>query len=186
MNNNKKKKPEFGDAATSEREPMPITCHPVWLDPDETSLRINPSGMLEGNIGGRETVDLSARAAFPFTMPDAFIELRTHEKEYIGFIRDVNQLSPQSREAVRKAVADQHFVPLIKRIRSIKGSHHCYTWKVSTDRGDAGFTTAGRRQNVEEIGGDEYIVTDSTGNRFRIPSTPNLDARSLAQLRKIL
>ena len=80
----------------------------------------------------------------------------------------------------------QHFVPLIRRVLSITGRHHMYTWRVVTDRGEVEFHIRGRRQNLEEIGGEEHIVTDTDGNRYRIPKVPDLDARSLVQLQKVL
>jgi len=156
------------------------------LPPAEVALRLDESGHLEGTLGGEPVGDLRARATLPFKMPGQFIELRNDKKELIGFIRSLDELDPDSRAAVAKALGLQHFVPRIQRILSIKGRHHLYTWRVVTDRGQTEFTTRGRRQNIEEISADEHIVTDTDGNRYRIPRVPDLDAKSLLHLRKVL
>ena len=158
-----------------------------FLDPLMVRLTLDSSGHLEGSVGGAEQLTgLRAKAAFPFQLPGQFIELRDDKGEIVGFIRRVDELPAQSREAVEKALRLQHFVPFIKRVISIKGKAGMYTWQVVTDRGETEFTTRGRRQNIEEISGDEHLVTDSEGNRYRIPRVPELDARSLMHLHKIL
>ena len=157
------------------------------LDPARVKLRLDESGHLEGTIeGGEPLADLRARAAFPFTRPGEYIELRTAKDDSLGFIRRLDELDPDSRAAVAKAVQLQHFVPRVQRVLSIKDKHHLFTWHVVTDRGETTFITRGRRQNVEETSNDEYIVTDTEGSRYRIPRIPDLDAKSLVHLRKVL
>lgn len=161
---------------------MTVPC----LDPARLSLRLDECGMLEGTVEGAQVVELQARAAFPFSLPTEFIELRSRDDKLVGFIRKLELLDSISRAAVEKAVRLHHFVPRILRVQSIKGKHGLYIWRVLTDRGAGEFTTRGRRQNIEEVTGDEQIVTDIDGNRFRIPKIPDLDARSLMHLRRVL
>ena len=156
------------------------------LDPAQVELRLDSRGWLEGSIEGREQKDVRARAVFPYTLPGEYIELRCDGGDLIGFIRRIEELDPLVRKAVRESMRFQHFVPLIRRVLSVKGHHHMYTWRVVTDRGEVEFHIRGRRQNLEEIGGEEHIITDTDGNRYRIPRVPDLDARSLLQLQKVL
>lgn len=89
-------------------------------------------------------------------------------------------------DALRESVRLGHFVPYVQCILSVKGTQHLYTWKVVTDRGRSEFHIRGRRQNLEEIGGDEHMVTDTEGVRYRIPKTPDLHPKSVVQLRQVL
>ena len=164
----------------------PIDTELTFLDPTAVSLRLDDCGFLEGTVDGKETKDIRARAAFPFSRPDEYFELTDADKKVIGFVRHLDELDESTRAALRETARLQHFVPLITRIRSISGEHHVYCWNVATDRGPVEFHIQGRRQNIEEVSGDEYIVTATDGNRYRIPSIPNLDARSLLHLRKVL
>jgi hypothetical protein len=158
-----------------------------FLDPAKVRLRLDSSGYLEGTADGtQQLAELRARAAFPFTLPDQFIELRNSKGELLGFVRRLDELDAGSGEAIGKAARLQHFTPLVRRILSVRGKRGLFIWRVVTDRGEAEFSTRGRRQNIEEIAGDEYIVTDIDGNRYRIPRVPELDARSLLHLRKVL
>lgn len=157
-----------------------------FIAPQELRVALDAFGALSGSLGGRELKNIRARAAFPFSAPDEFIELREETGELLGFVRHVSELDPGSAAAVSAAAKLGRLVPKIKRIFSIRGSGRMRTWRVETDRGKTEFQVRGRRWNVEEIGGGEHIVTDTEGNRFRIPAVPELDARSLMQLRKVL
>ena len=141
-----------------------------FVAPDKTRLRLNSSGHLDGTVDGVEQLtELRARAAFPFRQPDEFIELRKEKNDLVGFIRRMSELDAESRVAVEHALRLQHFVPVIRQILSIQGKYGLFVWKAVTDRGAAEFATRGRRQHVEEVSLEEYIVTDTEGNRYRIP-----------------
>ena len=129
---------------------------------------------------------MRARALFPFSRPGEYIELSNDSGDLIGFIRTLAELRPEVADAIRESVRLGHFVPYVQRILSVKGTQHLYTWNVITDRGRSEFHIRGRRQNLEEIGGDEHMVTDTEGVRYRIPKIPDLDPRSVTQLRKVL
>lgn len=165
---------------------MSDTSQLRFLDGARIDLRLDASGCLEGTIEGQGHTSVGARALFPFSLPSEYVELRGQGGDLIGFVRRLDQLSPDVADAVGKSLRLRHFVPLVTRILAIKGRHHMYAWRVVTDRGEVEFHIRGRRQNLEEIGGDEHIVTDTDGNRYRVPRIPDLDARSLAQLRKVL
>lgn len=157
-----------------------------FLAPATVDLHLDSCGLLEGKVEGADESSLLARALFPFSRPCKYVELRREDDELVGFIQNLAELPDAVREALEKAIHLRHFVPEIRRIIAIDGRHHMYTWRVVTDRGEAEFHIRGRRQHVEEIGGNGYVVTDNDGNRYRIPPVTQLDARSLLQLRKIL
>jgi hypothetical protein len=157
-----------------------------FLLPGEVDLRLDESGSLEGAVAGAEHRGVHVRELFPYSRPGRYIEVRDEERNLLGFIRDLDDLQTRVAQAIRTSLRLNHFVPLVQQIRSISGRHHMFTWKVLTDRGEAEFHIRGRRQNMEEIGGDEYMVTDTEGNRYRIPSITQLDPKSLVQLRKVL
>ena len=156
------------------------------LDPKAVRLRLDASGFLEGSVAGAPVEEVRARPAFPFSHPDLFIELRAPEPGLLGIVERLADLEPDCRRAVEAALRLQRFTPVIRRILSIRGHHHLYSWRVVTDRGEIAFQTRGRRQNIEEVSGDEYVVTDTDGNRYRVPRISELDARSLVHLRKVL
>jgi len=157
-----------------------------FLRDDQIDLRLDDSGYLEGTIEGNEYTGVRVRALFPFSRPGEYVEVRDQAGDLIGFIRLLDRLAPQVAADVRTSMRLSHFVPLVRRILSINGRHHMYTWKVVTDRGEAEFHIRGRRQNLEEIGGGEHMVTDTDGNRYRIPAITDLDPKSLVELRKVL
>lgn len=157
-----------------------------YIEPATLRVRLDSRGRLEGEINGVEVKNVRARAAFPFTRPDCFIELRSEAGDLLGFIRSLGGVEPESAAAAAASARLGRFVPRIVRVLSIKGRGQMRRWSVETDRGGAEFSVRGRRQNMEEAAGGEHIVTDTEGNRYRIPAVPELDARSLFQLRKVL
>ena len=162
------------------------TAQLQFLRAGEIDLHLDASGHLEGVIGGERASGVQARALFPFSRPGEYIELRGDSGDLIGFVHTLAELRPEVADAIRESVRLGHFVPYVQRILSVKGTQHLYTWNVITDRGRAEFHIRGRRQNLEEIGGDEHMVTDTEGVRYRIPKVPDLDPKSVSQLRKVL
>ena len=93
----------------------------TFLEPMTVRLKPDASGHLEGTVAGAEVKELRARAAYPFSHKDEFIELRDKDGAHVGMIRQLGELDEESRVAIEQAVSLQHFVPLVKRVISVRG-----------------------------------------------------------------
>ena len=99
-----------------------------------------------------------------------------------GVIRSSSELDAESRRVVEEELNRRYFMPIIRRIRKVVERFGVVEWHVDTERGPCQFTTRDLRENVLRLGAARYIISDVDENRYEIPDTSRLDAKSLASL----
>lgn len=124
--------------------------------------------------------------AFPLYIPNRYIGFRDGADKDIGLVKDMSELSPESRKLVEEELQKRYFTPIILIIKSIQEKFGYTEWIVTTDKGERRFMTKGVHDNIAEVGMERLMVTDADGNRYEIPDVEKLDVRSLNLLNQII
>ena len=75
---------------------------------------------------------------FPFTDADKFLSIREHgngERE-IGIIEDIDAMTKETQEILRRQLRLSYFTPVIEKIYSIKDEYGFAYFHVMTDKGE--------------------------------------------------
>jgi hypothetical protein len=118
---------------------------------------------------------------FPLSDPEGYILLLDHEEKEVTLIRNMKELDPASRQALRQELETAYIVPEVLCIESIEEEFGVLHFVAVTDRGPHRFDVRGRGE-IQFVRPGYYIIRDIDGNRFEIPNLFALDARSLALL----
>ena len=121
---------------------------------------------------------LEARSLFPLSDPDHYVSLLNDEKE-VAIIRDLAELDESSAKAVKDCLAEYYLIPQIKRVYSIKDQYGTLVWTCETDRGKVTFRIKDRHNDIKFFHQtNRLLVRDSNDNRYEIPDTEALDAKT--------
>lgn len=131
---------------------------------------------------GRTFEMLEPRRLFPVNMLDKYITLLDSEGKEIAIIRDLAELSYESREVICASLNDYYLVPHIQRIISISEKHGTIHWIVETERGIKEFDVRNRNHDVKVYYDGRVRVRDSDDNRYIINDYKKLDRHSKNQL----
>jgi Domain of unknown function (DUF1854). len=88
----------------------------VWLDPKQLRF-FKEKGILRLTIGEERSYwKVQVYRCFPLTDPNRYISVRDAMNREIGLIRDLSELSQDSRKVVEEELERRYLVPVITRI----------------------------------------------------------------------
>ncbi|MBQ9087067.1 MAG: DUF1854 domain-containing protein [Clostridia bacterium] len=123
--------------------------------------------------------DLEPRMLFPFTNHTMFITLLNREEKELGFVRDLEELDRDSRQALEECFREYYMVPKILRLLECEDKFGSLKWKVETDHGIVTFRIRNRHSDIKHLYGTKrVIIRDSNDNRYEIPDYTAMDAHS--------
>ena len=135
----------------------------------------------------RSYVTVKPTWAAPLSHPHRYLSLMNGKGEEIDTIVDPDkELTPDSLRAVREEIAKRYLTAIIGSIISAKGEFGATYWHVESDRGERDFVTQSLQENAQWLSPTHLLLIDVDGNRFEIPNTEGLDARSRLILETIL
>lgn len=132
--------------------------------------------------GGEKECGLTPKRLFPVTGEDRYISLLDEEGKESAIIRNINNLMPDSRQAVEEALGEYYFIPEITRIVEVKDSFGQLKFEVETDKGRVKFEVKNRHYDIKKVYGDRVLIRDKNDNRYEIPDYTKLDTKSIKQL----
>jgi hypothetical protein len=142
----------------------------------------NENNLVDLRLDGGESYEgLEPRRLFPVRMADKFITLLSEEGE-VAVIRDLSELSPESRAVIRASLDDYYLVPTITRIISAADKYGTLRWTVETDRGIRSFDIRNQNHDIRISKDGKVRVRDADDNRYVIPDYKKLDPHSRAKL----
>jgi hypothetical protein len=127
---------------------------------------------------GRRFDGVEPRRLFPVSRADKYIALLDGEGIEVAQIRDMSDLDPDSRAAVKRSLEDYYLVPNIIRIVAVSEKYGTLRWTVETDRGNRSFEIRNRFHDIKVYPDGRVRVRDSDDNRYTIKDYKELDARS--------
>ena len=155
------------------------------LEPSTLSLRVDERGRVFARRSEGEEVQVIARRAFPWTMADAFISLRTTKGRELAMLETLDVVPDAARETIRTALNVATFIPRITAVRRVSLEHGFQSWDVTTEAGDTNLRVQ-EREDVRFFSDARLGIKDANGNVYEIADVHALDAHSRRELSKIM
>lgn len=124
--------------------------------------------------------------AFPLTAPQEALSIVGPDGREVAFIAHLELLDARLRSALKTALDERSFMPVITRIRSVSSYATPSTWQVETDRGSTALVLKGEEDIRRLPGGRRLLITSGHGMVFDIPDSSQLDRVSRRILERFL
>src|SRR3990170_713015 len=115
----------------------------VYLDPPKLRFSYVGETLTLSMDDGTFLPHVTLRRCFPLSKGDIMILVRRPQGEdehtEIGVIADISQLDEESQETVKRELRLHYFVPVIRKVVSIREEFGFLYWLVDTDRGTKEF-----------------------------------------------
>ena len=132
---------------------------------------------------GEVIAALEPKKLFPYTDPDHYITLLEEAKNEKAVIKDISELSEESREAIEACFKEIYMIPNITKVYLRTAKAGALTLKVDTDRGGPiTFRIRNSNSDIKMLSDVRMVIRDSDDNRYEIPDVTKLDKKSLHQL----
>ena len=139
-------------------------------------LELGPDGRLRVTTGW-ETKAVVVRRCFPWSEPGKYISLRDEDQEEVALIKDVAELTPESRSALELAMAEAGFVFEVTRVIDVDEEVEIRHWQVDTRQGKRSFQT--RLDDwPRALPGGGFLIRDVAGDLYRLPEPGTMDKNS--------
>ena len=156
-------------------------------DPGTLRLFYQPAGTVRLTVG--ETHSYSTVKLFqsaPLSRPRQYISLQSGKSEEILMVRQLDDLSPESREVAEEELRRRYLTARVEKVTEVRTEFGITYWHVETDKGTRDFVIQSLSESCLYLSDNHILLTDSDGNRFEIADHAALDATSRAQLDSVL
>ena len=134
---------------------------------------------------GAEHPGIDPIRCFPLTDPDHVIALLDPEGKEVICLPSLEVLNPESREFIRRELAERDFVPVIQKIMTTSAPYPPCIWNVETDRGKTSFHLESE-DDIRSLGKSGIVIADSNGIRYKILDISKLDSTSRRIVRQVV
>ena len=161
----------------------------VYMDPKGVCFEYIGENLTLTLADGTYYPRVTLRRCFPLSAKRTNIIVRApqpdNQLEYeIGIIADLEELRPDSQEAVLRELQLHYFVPTIQRILTIREEFGFLYWQVETDRGEKEFVMRDSViGSVRQISPNRWLIIDINQTRYEVRDITVLDSRSQELLR---
>jgi len=128
---------------------------------------------------GGKVEGLQPHRLFPVSGLTRYIGLMDAEGNSVCVINNLDDLMPESREAIKNALNEYYMIPKITKILDWKEKHGYHVWVVETTHGNVSIEIADSNNHVKRLFDDRVLIKDGSDNRYEIPDLKKLDGRSL-------
>lgn len=131
---------------------------------------------------GEQICRLEPRRLFPVSSADKYITLLDEDGDEVAIIKELSEISAESRLVIIHSLDDYYLVPRIIKIISTGEKYGTLRWTVETDRGIKSFDIRNRNHDIKVFKDGRVRVRDSDDNRYTIENYHELDPHSKARL----
>ena len=156
--------------------PDPNDIH--FLDCASLSFRRSGSQIEILTDGKDDWLEVTFARLFPFSDPEGWVSVIDKDGKELGLIRDLGDLSSESRELIRGELERRYVMPRIRQVLSCRDRADMIEWKVETDRGPTTFLTRSLRDQAEHPSPNRLVIKDVDDNRYDIPNVMSLPTQS--------
>lgn len=152
----------------------------IFIENDNAKIHLRDDFYLDLELyTGEKFEKLTPRRLFPVSGAEKYITLIKDRAE-VAVIRNINNLMPESRKAVEKALNEHYFIPKIEEI--IKANEKGGVLKITarTDRGICEFDVVDFYRSINVLFDRRVLIRDTNDNRYEIPDLDKIDYRSIA------
>ncbi len=155
-----------------------------YIDGPEVKLTVNDKIFIDAEFYGSEEklTGLEPHRLFPISGLDKYISLLDSEGNEVAIIRNIDNLLPESKEALRSALDEYYMIPRITRFIKRYEKFSIWMWTVETDKGIYTFEIRNSLTAIKTLYDGRILIKDGSDNRYEIPDLYKLDKRSIKML----
>lgn len=127
---------------------------------------------------GDKFTEVELHRMFPITGLDKYIALMDSEGNEIAVIRNVDDLSPDSRKVVKNCLKEYYMMPRITQFIEMSERFKIWMWTAETDKGTCTFEIRNHLTAIKPLYDGRVLIKDANDNRYEIPDVNKLDKRS--------
>lgn len=132
-------------------------------------------------VVGSEEHSVWVRRCFPWSKPTRYISLCDSEESEVALVRELGELSSESRLVLEQALVEAGFVLKIVRVLDVDEEVEIRNWRVETEQGPRSFQT--RLDDwPRQMPGGGILIRDVAGDLYHVADPRELDGKSRALL----
>ena len=166
-------------------EAAPITDIGL-LDPKKCEFYVNANGFTALRMGERDVKRVKLARTQPYSAPFSYICVFDSEDNEIGIIKEVDELSEQSAELVKKELENRYYCPQVTQIISIKEKLGYFYFDVMIGGHKKIFAVKDISRNIKQLDENRIIIFDVDGNRYYIADIWSIDKNSRRKIEPYL
>jgi hypothetical protein len=157
------------------------------MNPTDLNLFYEPKDRIRLTIGeDRSYMTVKPVWSAPLSQPGKYLSLLNAKGDEIVMVKEPQDLPASSWEVVQEELHRRYLTAEVHRITHAKVEFGATYWSVITNRGERDFVTQSLQENALWLSEHHLMLIDVDGNRFDIPNTQALDARSREYIHAIL
>ena len=125
---------------------------------------------------------LEPRRLFPRSGGNRYVALLDEDGEQVAVIRNADNLMPESKEALERALDEYYMIPRITRFIKMTEKFKIWMWTAETDKGVITFEIRNHIASVKPLYDGRVLIKDANDNRYEIPDYRHLDKNSQKML----
>lgn len=151
-----------------------------YIDGPEIKITENDGIFIDAEFygTGEKLTELEVHRLFPKSGGNRYLVLLDGDGEQRAIIRNADNLLPESKEIVLKALDEYYLMPKITRITKMTEKFLIWMWSVETDRGPITFEIRNHIASVKPLYDGRVLIKDANDNRYEIPDYRKLDMKS--------
>ena len=156
-----------------------------FLSRDSAQFTETAGGFLSLTWQGKTWERVQVVRTFPFSHKNSFLSVRecTETAKEIGMIRELSEeFPPETVSLIERNLSQRYFMPVIKKIYSIKDRSGYLYFQVETEKGRQEFTVRNNTSAIIPFTETRLFITDVDNNRYEIPDTSKLTPKELNKL----
>jgi len=156
---------------------------PRYIDGSEIKLEVRDRIFLDAEFfSGEKYENLQPYRLFPISGLSRYISLMDEKGNSICIISNIDDLIPESKEALWSVLNERYLVPKITRILNWKEKRRRRIWTAETTHGKVEIEIVDSSNNVKRLFDDRVLIKDSSDNRYEIQDLKKLDGHSLRRI----
>jgi len=156
---------------------------PRYINENEIKLNIRDRFFLDAEfLNGEKYEALEPYRLFPLSNINRYVSLMDENGNAVCVIGNLDDLSPDSREALKSALNERYLIPKITKVLNWKGKHRRRNWTIETGNGNTEIEIVDVNNNIKRLLDDRVLIKDSSDNRYEIPDLNKLDSSSLRRI----
>ncbi len=152
---------------------------PRYIEGPEIRLTENDKIFVDAEFySGEKFTELELHRMFPITGLNRYIALMDSEGNEIAVIRNIDDLTPDSRKVVKNCLNEYYMMPRITRFIEMSEKFKIWMWTAETDKGTCTFEIRNHLTAIKPLYDGRVLIKDANDNRYEIPDVNKLDKRS--------
>lgn len=151
-----------------------------YIDGPEVRITENDGIFVDAEFfgTGEKFTSLEVHRLFPKSGGNKYLSLIDENGDQVAIIRNTDNLLPESRKVVEKAVEEYYMIPKITKFIKMTDKFRIWMWTADTDHGRITFELRNHVQTVKPLYDGRVLIKDANDNRYEIPDWTKLDKKS--------